>query len=169
MNLKSQLDEVAIGEKARVQCAKIYSPPIGAFAKIIQWIPILPYPFHEDREIIGFSSFHYHFDFRFWSDPLIDLFFFQGEKDSDWQVRVQLAEEVIEVREMVRLCHRDMPVLSADYHFIPRLEKAYSDCKLLPGNICPHKGYKVYQTGVCPGHGLAFNLSSGRLRRRRAL
>jgi len=47
------------------------------------------------------------------------------------------------IKQVVRRCSRNIPILSADYNFLPRLEEAYSNCSLLPGNICPHKGYKL--------------------------
>ncbi|MEG5059149.1 hypothetical protein QUB60_06570 [Microcoleus sp. A2-C5] len=174
---KTQNQVVAIGERALVQCVKSWCPP--SFESrfpggiIPFWIPILPERPHSDAEILKFEPLHYHFDFRFWHDRLINLFFTDGETGEDWQARVQLACEVIEIKQVVRLCYRNIPILSADYNFLPRLEEAYSNCSLLPGNICPHKGYKLLPNtkhpnlGTCPGHGLAFNFKTGQLCRRK--
>ncbi|MEG4584687.1 hypothetical protein QUA54_05455 [Microcoleus sp. MOSTC5] len=96
---KTQNQVVAIGERALVQCVKSWCPPSleSRFpGKIIPfWIPILPERPHSDAEILKFEPLHYHFDFRFWHDRLINLFFTDGETAEDWQARVQLACEVI--------------------------------------------------------------------------
>ena len=98
---KTQNQVVAIGERALVQCVKSCCPPSleSRFpGKIIPfWIPILPERPHSDAEILKFEPLHYYFDFRFWHDRLINLFFTDGETAEDWQARVQLACEVIEL------------------------------------------------------------------------
>lgn len=161
---------------------KIDKPPL------LLWIPVHG-PQHEDAEIIGFRYQHYHVDTRFMSDAF--LFHYLAKYKSEYYLMGKtFAEEAMIIPVIVesqsvyfkvespepvlrkRRCYREMPDFppGTTTGFGPRLRAVYADCQLDPENpICPHRGFKLSglpdRDGVviCPGHGLSFNLTTGRL------
>jgi hypothetical protein len=170
-NMKTQLEEVAIGQVASVLCVKsrMYSSVHQSY-QLFLVLPILPYEPHSDAKIIGFPDPHLHYDYRFWWDGLArDVFNdWMYKNTDDWPSRIQRAEDVIGeplLKKMV--CVREMPFLAPSYNFIPDLEEAYKAHPLV-NDICPHQGYKTFPCiptfasldkgcqRICPGHGLGF-------------
>jgi len=66
-NMKTQLEEVVIGQVASVLCVKsrMYSSAVCDY-KLFPVLPILPYSPHSDAKVIGFDDLHLHYDYRFW-------------------------------------------------------------------------------------------------------
>jgi hypothetical protein len=170
-NMKTQLEEVAIGQVASVLCVKsrMYCSALCDY-KLFPVLPILPYSSHSDAKVIGFDDLHLHYDYRFWWKGLAEEVFneWMYENTTDWPSRIQRAEDVIGepfLKKMV--CVREIPFLAPSYSFMPALEEAYKDHTLV-NDICPHQGYKTFpciptfaslDTGcqrICPGHGLGF-------------
>jgi hypothetical protein len=142
--------------------------------------PILG-PMHEDAEHIGFKHQHWHIDFRFVSKQQ-----WEGMRESyaDYSrvhgkvITADKAESgVVYVR---RKCLREMPVFPRDIPdgghgsmavpWLSKLESAYADKRLnLNCMTCPHRGLPLDGIApkngvlVCPGHGLAWDVSTGRL------
>jgi hypothetical protein len=138
-------------------------------------------PEHDDKEIIGVDKLHYHYDPRFAPEWLL-------EDVCDWsiyarQLIVRREEylmisithsEGFEVKEKRRKCLRRMPVFPIVIKtnvapWMPALEAAYKD-KPLNCNRCPHKGMPLSVDNadekgvvVCPGHGLAWQMKTGKL------
>lgn len=108
-------------------------------------LPILPYEPHSDAKIIQFPDLHLHYDYRFWSDKLIEEVSYSIHRTpDDWPSRVQLQEDVIDepfVKKMV--CLKEMPFMGSYYNFMPDLEEAYQN-HVLVDNICPHQGYQTF-------------------------
>jgi hypothetical protein len=164
-NMKTQLEEVAIGQLASVFCVKsrMYTS-VNRSYQIFTALPILPYEPHSDAKIIGFPDPHLHYDYRFWSDQVVKEVFNDSiyETSADWPSYIQRHEDVIGepfLKKMV--CVREMPFLDHSYKFILALEEAYKDYTLV-NDICPHQGYKTFPSlldgcqRICPGHGLGF-------------
>jgi hypothetical protein len=163
-------------------------PVIGKFYMVPcvwadgDWQPVIG-PRHEDKEHIGFDELHFHKDPRFISDREV----MQG---FDWAVsrtsRVitcspaqwELASVLVKIehgpRERRRKCHRRMPTFPADITSAGRpawqlkLERAYEGATLACMR-CPHRGIPLdglpVKDGkvICPGHGLAWDVSTGEL------
>ena len=160
--MKTQHDNFRIGETILVECVKVIPWTIEDknFQNLI-WIPVLPYPEHEDAEHLGFEDLHLHYDFRFWTRRLVEIFMptYEGQP-RDWGSFVCLKQTIKERKSFPLQCLRETPQLSTDYTFIATLEEAYKDCKLSSEHLCPHKHFKVIADGdewYCPGHGLKFD------------
>lgn len=180
--IKNQLEDVQTGESVLVRCVKAERYKTGLGHIVFDCLPILPYSPHTDTEIIGFPSLHYHFDFRFWTFDLIENFLEEditGDPE-DWGVTILLENEVVgEPYEKVIICERGMSPLNPFYDFIQKMEDHYQNQNLLPENICPHRGYKVFSNleivetmtrqpkcaFACPGHGLVFDKNGKMIRR----
>lgn len=70
----------------------------------------------------------------------------------------------------LRKMRREMPiwpVIDGEDGRWLALESAYANCRLKPGNVCPHRGIDLTPfedadgIAVCPGHGLKWNLRTG--------
>lgn len=167
--------EVVIGRYYNVPCVK-WSPVLPLNGAHRPWwlgaTPVIIGGLHDDREIIGFTDDHWHFDWRFcpayiwkqivrWSDP-------------NWSA----AAKVISIQNtsgVVFRAHRKclrghilFPGRSTEHRspFLSKLEAAYAGTKLNCGH-CPHRGIKMtgapLENGllVCPGHGLSFHPETG--------
>lgn len=145
-NMKTQLEEIAIGQVASVLCVKsrMYSSVHQSY-QLFPVLPILPYEPHSDAKIIQFPDLHLHYDYRFWSDKLIEEVSYSIYRTpDDWPSRVQLEEDVINkpfLKKMV--CLKEMPFMGSYYNFMPDLEEAYKNYVLVD-DICPHQGYKTF-------------------------
>lgn len=174
MTLKTQLDDLTPGEYALVRC--IQARRYRAYNRediIFDQVPILPGPPHSDKDTIGFEPMHYHIDYRFASQYLIEHLLPDDVllDPEEWPSIILLASEVIsEPFELHLKCERHAPIMGDWYDFLRRLEQKYLGQSLLPGNVCPHQGYKVIENPkieqrfsrakqcryACPGHGLRF-------------
>ena len=174
--MKTQLEEIKPGESALVMCIDTQIRDEASQEKMLfKSLPILPYNFHTDIEIIRFPYKHYHFDFRFFPKELVTTFIEEDNKliidnPDEWTIVIQVADEVTcepYLKELV--CLREMPVFPTNYKFSSKLEKAYEYHPLV-NNICPHKGYMTFKSTrdgcdrICPGHGLG--LKNGKVCKR---
>ncbi len=192
-----QSPDIQIGETVSVMCVagERYSHKTRHYT-MLECMPVLPYEPHEDGEILDFPYPHYHFDWRFWSDKLIESFFDDGRRynldetiffkdgsilksPQDWPATIQRSDCTFAepyYREMV--CVRELPMLAHHYTFLQALEAAHLGQSLSKDHICPHRGFLTFpasseeskKTGcsrVCPGHGLGWD-KQGKLCRRYA-
>lgn len=149
-----------------------------------RWMPpFIPLngPEHEDSEIIGFHHRHWHIDWRFVSQKRIESASYGRAIDP----LLAAAARVINVSNtdgviyrVKRKCLRPMPLFPSQFTsprapWIEELETAYehANAKCLK---CPHRGVSlvgapiVNGARVCSGHGLAWNVETGNLQRRKA-
>lgn len=161
-----------VGRFYNVPCIFV---PLG-FYESEQWIPILG-PKHIDAEHIKFHHEHWHVDWRFVDGATFDRCsrFFSGKphgrvitNDGEtYAGKVSLTRLPVMKR---RKCKRAMPDFPALPNLRPwvALERAYEGCTLKDNHICPHRGIdlrpfaKADGTAVCPGHGLRWDLTTGR-------
>ena len=178
-----QFHEYQVGTFYKVPCVRVGSA-LPACARPNGWIPIL-LPWHEDAAIIGFPHPHYHYDPRFLGPWEYEGFSFN---------KILTRHPVITYPELRvadtsltfftgsitfrRLkCKRVMPeypVFAKDWHdrHWPGLLECTYATKQLKHGICPHKGIDLTTCPVidgvvtCPGHGLRWNVKTGRLVKR---
>ena len=172
---KSQLERVEVGEHARVLCArtkigwtlhlKRYNSTTYPF-----FIPILSGG-HTDAPYISAIGKHYHCDYRFWSDELLDALYFEGDwcvNEDVWGLFAIAESEIVSMCILRRRCYREAPILAAKTRFLKNLEEEYT-AQCLINSKCPHQGFFVLpckknsSIGICPGHGLTFDLKTDRM------
>ena len=140
-------------------------------------------PEHEDREYIGVARNHYHYDLRFVADALIEHFCGHMLRTRPITCDpVELMMIFIHFTDIVKgkpaerkmKCRRRMPkfpleVGAQEALWMKPLEDAYANTKLNCAR-CPHRGMPLSKDNadengvvVCPGHGLAFNINTGKL------
>lgn len=153
-----------IGHYYSVLCAQSsHFYPNGS----LRLVPLLG-PLHEDAEIINFPERHWHVDWRFVSQKAWDHFSY---------LRSRLARPISENNVTGQLtrhrlkCKREMPIFpdKSRVLWLEKLEESFQNNCLKPGLICPHRGIPLAgcqvenSVVVCPGHGLAWNIESGKL------
>jgi hypothetical protein len=167
-----------VGERYRVPC--ILAPIVAGTPP--RWLPVLG-PEHDDVEIIGFKYHHWHRDYRFMSDRQIRLC--RGDCDvADREFLHVTFAAGARVVERIRRCRRpagvfpiDVPLCDEETRisntWLPRLEDAYAGHTLKDCRVCPHRGIPLNSMPadergvvVCPGHGLAWDVATGKLARR---
>lgn len=146
------------------------------------WMPIIG-PLHRDIEILKFPPEHWHVDWRFaperalklcrYKQPYSEVVQVLAYDHCDWMPADQKYPQIEGGVEMKRMrCKRAWPQYPhtlIQRHWGPALEKAFSECKLKPGLICPHRGISLegaHREGdvvTCPGHGLRWNVKTGEL------
>ncbi len=180
----------------------VETPVVGRFYDVptVDWrrwvnrsglfpMPVLG-PLHEDREHIGFSDDHWHFDWRFApQDQLVRHM--EADHTDDPAIALKSVATAHAVRGSVYRarwkCRRPMPVLPVQFQriegwmgsrpflpipWLPALERAFAGEKLPACRKCPHRGLPLRglpETDgvvVCPGHGLAWDVQTGALVRR---
>lgn len=157
-----------VGKFYRVPCVKTNKPLWLLDAGYS--VPVIG-PAHEDSDVINFPEDHWHVDWRFVTN---DFFEFHT------RFRAEPGGTVISVRNTTSevfnrriKCRREMPAFPNGAPWQTALEKAYADCRLKPGLVCPHRGIPlagVPSEGgviVCPGHGLAWNAATGEMVKRK--
>lgn len=141
------------------------------------WVPVLG-PMHEDRTTIGFPFEHYHHDLRFSSPAALARI--SRDADAGGAARGPLDQVLADPGHTLpapewrrRRCHRAMPEASGQPWWLAAMERAHAGARLKACRICPHRGLPLASlpvapdgTVTCPGHGLTFNISTGRLVRR---
>jgi hypothetical protein len=146
------------------------------------WVMPIIGPRHEDAEFLNFEHDHYHFDWRFTARPYYESIA-SHTRPRTGTVHARVAaysypQSVVggstsePFRRRLR-CKREMPEWPVVHHVHFAMENAFEGCVLKPGKICPHRGFdlsgvKPNESGqiVCPGHGLAFDKTTGCLVRR---
>lgn len=149
------------------EIGRYYSVLCAPSTVFLRWVPLLG-PLHEDAEIVNFQEQHWHIDWRFVS---------QREWNHYCSFTTPLAVPISEKNVDGPPCHRrlkckrEMPIFPGHGRVIwlKELEAAYQNDNLKPGLICPHRGIPLAgcpaKDGVvvCPGHGLAWNIETGKL------
>lgn len=132
------------------------------------WIPIIG-PRHEDAEFILFQHWHYHINWQFASQSVID------EQGVRYGIVVCSPDkrglDVVIAQEVRRMtCKRIWPPYPyPQATWLPALTAAFRHCKLGPDMICPHRGLPLAHAPrdgdivTCPGHGLRWNVHTGEI------
>lgn len=141
------------------------------------YVPVLG-PKHEDADHLDFKYEHYHPDVRFLGEAQVKYWQRHGLRlayAAGYPVCVTKVDGTPlahTLKTMAMQCLRDY-----NDHVFPKgkaqtwdaLRRAYRDCKLKPGMVCPHRGFRlaphVRDDGlvVCPGHGLVWDTKTGKL------
>jgi len=128
-------------------------------------------PGHTDAEIVNFPHFHYHLDTRFLPQFLEDSLYRATTAPLMTYERLNpggLPEPVLRRRRCQRRQY-DMSWLPKKSGWPQELQKAFRRQTLKPGRVCPHKGICLKSQPVvdgvvtCPGHGLRWNVETGKL------
>jgi hypothetical protein len=162
------------------EVGKYYLVPCIVLKRVV--IPVLG-SLHEDNAYIGFSSWHYHFDLRFLPDKQIrdrvGYYYRRGPSPvctpEQFMMSVVTTEHTAgHIAERRMKCRRRMPdfpvTTGVTYkEWMPALEAAFANTRLNCAR-CPHRGFPLSADNadeqgnvVCAGHGLQFNLATGRL------
>jgi hypothetical protein len=156
-----------IGHYYFVPCVKTtYQQLVGKG----EWVPVIG-SLHEDAAFINFPAPHWHTDWRFASQKqyrrrVNNLFGVPVQQTTNDQ-QVLLVTEGPVLRRV--LCKRAMPRFPREIaHWLPALEAAYAG-HTLKNMVCPHRGLPLDgcerhgDIVVCPGHGLRWNIKTGKL------
>lgn len=156
-----------IGETYLVPC--IWGSPSRSDKRPeYRWLPITG-PRHSDSEYIKFEPLHFHYDHQFLAtDQRDDLPAIFGP-DSPLAYVACHYDQTVGIVHWPLVCLRHVepyPRLS----FAKALENAYAGKKVSCGK-CPHRGLPLgclprrpgTQIVNCPGHGLSWNLNTGKL------
>lgn len=179
MERVDQLTEApVVGRYYMVPCVRFADPRFPG------WWPVIGPP-HEDPDL-GAPVEHYHHDVRFLAVSQLERIY-RDMKPRFWERQwraakterrmVKLAMEAVPYVEQAveaptlrrRLCRRKMPAQALSV--ARRIQDAYAD-KTAKCGTCPHRGFPlagapvVKGARVCPGHGLAWDVETGRLVRR---
>ena len=131
------------------------------------WLPVIGAE-HEDREIIGNGAMHFHVDWRFAPEELYEAAV-RGHRHYGGEFEAVLVGWEAGESMMVK-CLREYRRFPREHAFwIEKLERKHADSVL--GEVCPHRGFPMRGCRVaggvieCPGHGLRWDVLSGRLKR----
>ncbi len=147
-----------------------------------EWVPVIG-PLHEDADIVGFPYPHWHVDWRFASKKQVQRI---GRGPLGFDERRLFAQPIqyhlsdgktllIEsgpdpILRRIK-CKREMPAYpfaAAREAWLSKLEHAYAHCRLKQ-KICPHRNLPLEgveqhgDTVTCPGHGLRWHITTGKL------
>lgn len=179
MSDKHALEAMNFGEQYPIPC--IRTQDLNWIAQT-EWLPIIG-PLHEDAEFLHFPVEHYHIDFRFVDPTSFAALSARYASDGILSNLLGLIvgkEQILEGPVLRQLpLQRAMPlypVHSREGEPLPQfcaLEAAFADWVIDPKRaICPHRGLPLYGLAdedgiaVCPGHGLAWDMRSGKCVRR---
>ncbi len=135
MDLAAAPEPLTVGRFYRVPCirAEMWKMMVPLFG-----------PLHEDAEIVGFPEQHWHIDWRFIPERIVEKWSYGGK----WPLhsRVLSAKNTTGPVELLRLkCKRLMPEFPTHHQLVemkvvawlPDLEEAHKDARLKCGMICP--------------------------------
>lgn len=161
-----------VGRFYLVPCVEFYPSVISKK----QMLPVIG-PWHEDADI-GFEPHHFHYDVRFCSDKIFTpLYIIRGHL---YRASVpEVFNEDSKIPPTVTYCRRKMRRQMPDFpkarpnakrpEWQIELEQKYST-HVLKCHTCPHRGMSLdglpidaQGRVVCNGHGLRWNLNTGRL------
>jgi hypothetical protein len=166
--------EPVVGDFYMVPCVKYRG----------EWAPVIGQE-HTDKEYIKVGSPHLHYDLRFTPAWMIQerVGHYAASRNVQCDINQLMMGRVVftregadsnKVRERKMRCLRFMPVFPLVIHTEPiawmrDLENAYQHTQLNCAR-CPHRGMPLSKENadengnvVCPGHGLQFNLETGKL------
>jgi hypothetical protein len=159
------------------EVGKFYDVPTvyGEIRGLVRHWPVLG-PMHSDGEIIGFAPDHYHLDWRFIGERVIDSVTHHGRMSMfatviHAGVGSALNPNGLPEPILRRLkCKRQFP----NYPhwrapWMAKLEAHFAGCRLRH-RVCPHRGVPLNSLPVstdgyitCPAHGLRFRADTGEL------
>lgn len=165
--------QTVVGRFYQVPCVRLRVASVYREGDVL---PVIG-PEHDDAEIIGVRRRHWHFDWRFMPERI-----FVADVG---KALTRITPEADFVGMRRRKCLRSMPAFPLSYTtaygevrhspFSAKLEDAYENVTLPPGcRTCPHRGVPLVRRAdkhgntICPGHGLMWNIRSGKLVRRTA-
>ena len=165
-------DEPVLGRWYRVPCVLRKLSYSESHAELT-WFPVIG-PAHSDE---GQAKEHYHYDYRFMPDMMLSAV---GRRDLGaftpfFTATVATPSYPLPAgAEGARLkrhrCFRRMPICPASLAIGLRLDAKYFNCALDPSQpVCLHRGIplnglpQANGVVVCPGHGLRWNLKTGRM------
>ncbi|MEZ4708317.1 MAG: Rieske 2Fe-2S domain-containing protein [Caldilineaceae bacterium] len=176
---KTCLESAKVGDQHAVLCVRARG--LDWISKD-QWLPIIG-PLHADAEFLNFPVEHYHIDFRF-----VDSISFANVSNkyvSDGQIGQLLGlvvgkDQIVEgpTQQLVNF-YRPMPVYPVHSRegeklsYFCALEDAFAEWVIDPKlAICPHRGLPLdglagkNGIAICSGHGLAWDMKTGKCVRR---
>lgn len=137
-------------------------------------LPVLGVEAHDDSEYGIFYGMHLHVDWRFippavYEDTLMAASEAFGGVDPHTPnldlASVILESGIVGKQRRAMICHRPHSRWAVGPEWLPRLEQAYKD-KRVVNNACPHRGVSLVGAPedsdgnrICPGHGLAWDKS----------
>lgn len=138
----------------------------------LTWVPILG-PLHEDAEIVKFDPEHWHIDWRFVPERIIQQRLAKKFQPPDARSLVGLPINLTNTSSPPTLrrlkCRRHLPEFPCvKVQWLQELEAAFAN-RRMENMICPHKGMPLHDcpvvdgAAVCMGHGLRWNIKTGRL------
>jgi len=134
-------------------------------------------PNHEDAEHIEFPARHWHYDLRFLTEDQFNGLGYHPHShvlissNPDGTARDDVAFGPVVYKRL--RCRRDAPEYphaKAERYWLPKLRAAYCEKTITCGK-CPHRGLPIASLPrepgtdivTCPGHGLRWDLSTGKL------
>lgn len=151
----------------------VHSKPRMGYAANDGWIPVLGNFTGDDDDGVFAPAPHWHIDFRFmpphafacWMDKLDTSYIFIGTNVSDISLHGPTMKRATCYRETPEWPREKiLPIPGTTYG----LDALFSGQCLMNGR-CPHKGIKavdMHRKGnvlTCPGHGLRFDASTGKV------
>ena len=179
MSDKKPAKPMKIGEQYSIPCIRVKGLD---WISQESWLPVIG-PLHDDVEFLNFAVEHYHIDFRF-VDPTsfanVTSRYANDGQESHLLGLIIGKEQIIEGPTQQQLIfHRPMPVYpicSSEGEKLPffcALEDAFAEWVIDPTlPICPHRGLPLdgladdSGIAVCSGHGLAWDMKTGKCIRR---
>lgn len=154
---------------------RFYLVPCAWVVLLRAWWPVIG-PWHEDADL-GVEDEHFHYDVRFLSERQLSCpaertmaRVHTGRTGAGWEsddCPVPKGQPAVEYRRMKM--KRVMPEFPYSPDFAEKVERAFLETRLVC-KVCPHRGMSleglpVDELGrvVCNGHGLRWNLKTGRL------
>lgn len=141
------------------------------------WLPIIG-PKHEDADVIGFDAVHWHVDWRFASQRVVDrilsiptsrgtssVYAWPVSDPDGWNRKA--IDQGPELRRMK--CKREWPAMpweKLNRAWLPKLAAKYA-CARLKNGKCPHRGIPVSEMKregdilICPAHALKWSAITG--------
>lgn len=176
-----------IEDAKKVEIGRMFDVPhvkwMGNFQNSVKpyWVPsslLIPIlgPLHEDREIIGFPYNHWHIDWRFvpvmqWIAIKKRSLHRERNTSAASKVLSDYNTDGVIVRKK-RKCLRSHITFPDIGPWHVEIEEAYHG-SVMKCRVCPHRGISLVGAPVvngaiiCPGHGLAWDPETGKLKPRK--